>query len=255
MISLRRLATTPIVVATFSTGLVGCAAGSGSSAYNYDCPEQGLVEVALLDVSASGRNDVVLAERLDATQVAAEKAADCDAKFIAIAWSGSSSSSKVLFSGGIPIAGATEIGRDRKIPEAVSGVMGDVRANLTTAMREIDGDNSDLAGAFYLLGDVRSTSASQGELLEASVFTDAISTGGNTRINDPGLTKDRIESIVAQQSLPGLDGAKISVRGVGRVAGVAPPPQDYIQLVQEYASGMCMKTGAECSVFTTVISS
>lgn len=243
-----------IAVAT-TIVLASCASGGGSGSFDYDCPADGLVEVSLVDISASGRNEVILGERLDAVQVAGEKAADCDGELVAIAWSGSSSSSKILFSGTIPIAGATEIGRDRKIPAAISKVMDEIRSNLSVALKDIAPDKSDLAGAFYLLGDVASARAGQGKVLEVNVFTDAISTGGNTRINDPGLTKDRIQAIVAAQSLPTLEGMNVSIRGVGRVAGVAPPPQDYIQLVQEYASGMCAKTGANCSIFTTVVPS
>lgn len=248
---LRVVATTAAV--TFA--VAGCSVGSGSGSFNYDCPDGSLTEVSLIDVSASGRNETILAERLDAVQMAAEKAADCDAEFIAIAWSASSSSSKTLYSGTIDIQGATEIGKDRKIPEAVKKVMAEVRDNMTVALREVPGDKSDLAGAFYLLRDVVSARTGEDVAVEAEILTDAISTGGTARINDPGLTAARVEAIVDAQTLPSLEGASVAVRGVGRVAGITPPPQDFIQLVQQYASGMCLRTGAECSVFTTVLSS
>lgn len=235
--------------------LVGCSTGSGSTTFDYDCPEGDLTVSVLLDVSASGRNEIIMEERLNSLQVSAEKAADCDASFVAIAWSGSSSSSKTLFSGEIPIAGATEIGRDRKIPGAVKKVMSEVRDNLSTALKEIPGDKSDFLGALYLLNDIVASRGSADAVVEADLLTDAISTGGNARINDPGLTAERVRAVVEAQTLPSLEGVAINVRGVGRVAGVTPPPQDFIQLVQEYASGMCERTGAECSVFTTVLAS
>lgn len=247
----------PVVVRALAllVPLAGCSVGSGSTTFDYECPEGDLTVAVLLDVSASGRNDTIMEERLNSLQVSAEKAADCDASLVAIAWSGSSSSSKTLYSGEIPIAGATEIGRDRKIPEAVKTVMSEVRDNLSVALKEIPGDKSDFAGAFYLLGDVVASRTGTDAVVEAEILTDAISTGGNARINDPSLTAERVRAIVEAQKLPSLEGIGVNVRGVGRVAGVTPPPQDYIQLVQEYASGMCERTGAECSVFTTVLAS
>ena len=237
------------------TGLAACADAGGSGGYEWECSTQSLVHVQLVDVSASGRNEVVLGERLNAVQVAAEKVADCEGKLVVIAWAGSSSASEQLFSGEIPIAGATEIGRDRKIGKAVAAVMKDVRAKISSAMTQLAPEKSDLAGAFYLLGDMVSANRGNGAEISAEILTDAISTGGASPINDPGLTKDKVYALVAGENLPNLEGVSIAVRGVGRVASSPAPPQDYIQLVQEYASGMCVKTGAECSVFTTVMSS
>lgn len=236
-------------------GLAACTSSGGSGGYDWECPAQPLVQVQLIDVSTSGRNEVVLGERLNAVQVAAEKVADCEGKLVVIAWAGSSSASKVLFSGDIPIAGATEIGRDRKIGKAVAAVMTDVRSEISAAMTQLAPEKSDLAGAFYLLGDIFAANRGNGAEILAEILTDAISTGGASPINDPGLTKDKVYALVAGENLPSLEGVSVAVRGVGRVAGAPAPPQDYIQLVQEYASGMCVKTGAECSVFTTVMSS
>jgi hypothetical protein len=134
-------------------------------------------------------------------------------------------------------------------------VMKTIRAEISSAMTELAPDKSDLAGAFYLLGDVVASNRGNGAVIDAEILTDAISTGGASPINDPALTKDKVYALVAGENLPSLEGVSVAIRGVGRVARTPAPPQDYIQLVQEYASGMCVKTGAECSVFTTVMSS
>ena len=67
----------------------------------------------------------ILAERLNAIQVDAERVADCDGSLTVVAWGGSASTSEVLYQGQIRVLGASEIGRDRKIPAAVDAVMGD----------------------------------------------------------------------------------------------------------------------------------
>ena len=232
-----------------------CSAVGGDGAFDFECPADGLLQVSLLDVSAGGRVKTILAERLDAVQVDAERVADCDGKLVVVGWTGSSSSSSVLFSGEIPVVGATEIGKDRKIPEAVDKVMGEVRTELNTALVELAADESDLSAGFSLISDLSASSIDQGTFIEAHIYTDAISTGGNARVNDPGITSETVSALLNGLNLPSLNGVVVKLFGVGRVAGVPSPPQDYIDVIQEYASGMCEKTGAECSVFTTVVSS
>lgn len=234
--------------------LAGCSVESAQADdFGYECPTDGLVQISLLDISANGRNESILAERLDAVQVDVENTADCDGEIVVIAWAGSSSSSRVLFAGSIGTQGATEIGRDRKIPELAASVMADIKAELTLAFDEIPADSSDLIGGFYLISDVVQARAARSVQPVAHVYTDAISTGGTARINEPWITQQELATIVAAQTLPDLTGVSISIYGVGRVAGVTPPPQDYVQLVQDYARGLCARTGAECELYTTVV--
>lgn len=234
--------------------LAGCAVESAQAdVFGVDCPTDGLVQISLLDVSANGRNESILGERLDAVQVDVENTADCDGEIVVIAWAGSSSSSKVLFTGSIGTQGATEIGRDRKIPELAASVMGDIKDQLEVAFDEIPADSSDLIGSFYLISDVVQARAARAVQPVAHIYTDAISTGGTARINEPWITPQELSTIVAAQTLPDLTGVSISIHGVGRVAGVSPPPQDYVQLVQDYARGLCARTGAECKLYTTVV--
>lgn len=235
--------------------LASCTTESSGGAFNYECPAEGLEQVSLVDVSASGRVDTILTERLNAVQVDAEMAADCDGSLVVVAWAGSSSSSKILFTGDIPISGATEIGKDRKIPEAVDKVMGEVRDAMNAALVELSPEQSDLSAGFALISDLTANARAQGLSTVAHVYTDAISTGGNARVNDPGITDESVDSLIGGLSLPDLNGVVVKLYGVGRVAGVPSPPQDYIDVIHRYASGMCEKTGADCSVFTTVVSS
>lgn len=234
--------------------LAGCTVPSAQAGGAVvQCPANGLLQISLLDISASGRDKTILAERLNAMQVDAEVAADCDGEFVAMAWAGSSASSRVLYAGRLATQGATEIGRDRKIPELVRGVMGEIKGELETALREITPDSSDLLGSFYLVADVVQSRSSGTASPVAHIYTDAISTGGSARINEPWVTQKELDTIVAAQTLPALDGTTIDIYGVGRVAGSTPPPQDYIQLVQDYARQLCNRTGAECALYTTVV--
>ncbi len=244
-----RLAT--LVVLALSTS--ACAEVGGGGTFDYECPETPLLQVSLLDVSASGRNETILVERLDAIQVDAEKVADCDGELIVVAWAGPSSASDILFSGAIPVAGATEIGKDRKIPEAVEKAMGELRANLQISLGRLSPDNSDLIGGFYLLSDLV-TGKGAGKAVTAHLFTDGISTSGAIVTNAATLNQAVVDRLVSEQTMPALEGIEIRLYGIGRVAVDVQPPQDFIQLVQNYSAAICGKTGALCSVFTTVVS-
>jgi hypothetical protein len=229
-----------------------CADSMGGG-FDYECPESPLLQVSLLDISASGRSETVLTERLNAIQVDAERVADCDGELVVASWAGPSSSSDILFTGTIPVAGATEIGKDRKIPEAVEKVMEELRANLQVSLGRLSPDNSDLIGGFYLLSDLV-TGKGAGKSVTAHLFTDGISTSGAVIMNDAMLDQAAVDRLVSEQTVPGLQGVEVRLYGIGRVAVDIQPPQDFIQLVQNYSAAICSKTGALCSVFTTVVS-
>ena len=94
----RRPSTSSFVVASLIFGLsTGCAAvGSDASNYNFVCEDGPPEQLSLLDVSTSGRDLDILAERLNAIQVDAERVADCDGSLTVVAWGGSASTSEVL---------------------------------------------------------------------------------------------------------------------------------------------------------------
>lgn len=230
--------------------------GSVSSAFDYECPEgASLVQVSLVDLSKGGLDETLIGERLDSVQVDAERVADCDGSLVVVSWAGSSASAEVLYDGSVPVAGATEIGKDRKIPDAVETVMEEIRTNLNGAI-EVSGQQAgDLVGAFTVIADVVGREAGDGRAVWVNVYADGVSTGGDAPINDPNLTRSDVDALVAAQNLPGLEGVKIALRGIGRVAGSVQPPQDYIDLVQAYAMGLCEATGAACLVSTSAVSS
>ncbi len=248
--SFPRLLALSVLVLTSSACAEG---GAGVGAFDFECPETPLLQISLLDISASGRDETILTERLNAVQIDAERVADCDGELVVVAWAGPSSSSDVLFSGAIPVAGATEIGKDRKIPEAVEKAMEELRTNLQTALGRLSPDNSDLIGGFYLLSDLV-TGKGAGKSVSAHIYTDGISTSGAIVMNNAKLDQTTVDRLVSEQTVPGLQGAEVKLYGIGRVAVEVQPPQDFIQLVQNYSAAICGKTGALCSVFTTVVS-
>jgi hypothetical protein len=252
--SLTRIASTAacsLIVASCSGSI-----GAGSGGFDYECPEgASLVQVSLIDLSKGGLDEALIGERLDSIQVDAERTADCDGSLVVVSWAGSSASAEVLFDGPVPVAGATEIGKDRKIPGAVTKVMEEVRANLNGAIETSGQQGGDLVGAFTVIADVVGREGGDDRAVWVNVYTDGVSTSGDAPVNDPNLSQSDVDSLVAAQNMPGLEGVTIALRGIGRVAGSVQPPQDYIDLVQTYAMGLCEATGAACSVSTSAVSS
>lgn len=241
---------TSIALLAASLALVGCAeGGTRGGSFTYECPDAPVVHLSLIDLSSSGRSERLIAERLDAVQVDAEFVADCEGLLVVQTWAGSAGTAEVLYSGTIPIAGATEIGRDRKIPAAVMKVMDDVRRNLNAALSRNGSLGNDVLGALSIVADIAQRHASSGSTFRATIYTDAVSTEGSAAINAPGLTPERVGDIVANQRLPRLEGTQIAFRGVGRVGGDVQPPQDYVDVVKIYVTELCEATGATCSVF------
>ncbi len=229
----------------------GCVSSTGG-AYDHECGAGKLVQMSLIDLSSSGRDEALLSERLDAIQLDAERVIDCEGRLMVVGWSSSSAASRELFNRPLSTTGATEIGRDRKISKAIEGIMSDIRESVDASFGVIDPNGSDLSGAFALVAD-RRASLGDDQVLEVHIYTDAISTTGATAINDPLLTKEVVQDMVASQQSPNLAGARISLFGVGKVGGTVQPPQDYIAVIRAYAEAMCKATGASCRTFTSIV--
>ena len=241
-------------VSVLAGALTGCGAASNSD-YNFACPAQRLIQLSLLDVSADGRDETLLGERLDAIQVDAERVADCEGDLTVVAWSESSSTSAVLYKGSINTTGASEIGRDRRLPEVVSGVMNDIRGKLNDLFAKAPASGHDLVAAFSIINDFARSHSLATNTLSVHVFADGISTVGSGSINLPFLTSDQVATIVSQQQLPDLSDIEVSLYGIGRVGGADQPPQQVVAVATDYAQQLCNSTGAKCSVFTTNIAS
>lgn len=226
----------------------GCSSmGASSGDYDYDCPDGGLVQVTLLNLSNGARDEIITDERLDAVQVDVERSFDCDAQYTLAAWSSSSASTTVLFEGELSTAGASEIGRDRKIEEAVDEVMGEIRTALEKAFASVDGSKSDMTAAFSIAAD-RFQTAPAGSGKRLTILADGISTTGSAENNSPTLTEEEMIALAQTLRPVDLSGVDIAILGVGRIAGTEQPPEDYVAKLRVYLTEMCGLTGATCRV-------
>ncbi len=229
--------------------LTGCDSRP-KAIFNFECPEKKLVQLDLLDLSSSGRASDVLGERLKSIQMDVERVTDCEGEFSLVAWSASSASSYKIFQGALKTVGATEIGRDRKISDAVSQTMAEIRSGLTDAFERVNPVGSNLFGAFSIAEDRLKTLGPNDEL-EIVIYSDAITNVSQYSVNKAGLTEE--QAIKSAQITSGieLEGVKVSMIGVGKTGNEIPqPPQEYVLMVRIYAEEMCKITKAFCTILT-----
>lgn len=244
-----------MLLAVAAPAVAACSAvGGEASEYNFTCDAAPPVHLSLIDISTSGRDIDILAERLNAVQVDAERVADCDGEITVVAWGGSASTSEVLFQGQIRVVGASEIGRDRKIPAAVDAVMEEVRQSLGSVLTSRASGGHDLLAAFSIVSDFVRAAGRGDANIAVSIYADGVSTEGSADINRPGLSEARLEELIAEQTMPDLSGVPISMFGVGRLGGTDKPPQQVVDLTQVYAQMLCEATGAECRTFSSTFS-
>lgn len=251
------------VVVGVSSALVlsACGLTAGSSEYDYSCPEDSngdelpLVVLGFLDLSASGRSEPILSERLDTLQVELERVADCEGRATVIGFSDSTASNVVLLDRHFDAEGATEVARDRDIPDAIDASMDDIRANIDGALDRLPADGTDVSAMFVLAAD-QLPGLGPDTAIEMYAFTDGISTAGSVNLNDPELTPSRAVEL-ADAAVP-VDLSRlvrIDVRGIGKVAGDVQPPTDYVAAISAYVTELCRQAtgdtnGTKCTVRT-----
>lgn len=229
--------------------LAGCDSQSKAT-FNFECPDDQLVQLDLLDLSSSGRKSDVLDERLKTIQLDVERVFDCEGRLTLIAWAASSASSFKIFDRVLATSGATEIGRDRKISDAATVAMAEIRLGLAEAFEKIDPVGSNLFGAFSIAEDHYKT-LRPNDHLEINIYSDAITNVSANSVNESGLTQE--QAIKSAQITSGIELADIQVKiiGVGKTGNQIPQaPQEYVLKLRIYAEEMCKNTKAICTILT-----
>ncbi len=238
-----------VILPALLIGLAGCDSQSKAT-FNFECPDEQLVQLDLLDLSSSGRKRDVLDERLKAIQLDVERVTDCEGRLTILGWAVSSTSSFKIFDGALATTGATEIGRDRKISDAVILTMAEIRSGLTEAFVKIDPVGSNLFGAFSIAEDHYKTLGNN-QRLEINIYSDAITNVSANSVNEAGLTQEQV--IKSAQITMGIELADVQVKivGVGKTGNQIPQaPQEYVLKLRMYAEEMCKNTKAICTILT-----
>ncbi len=239
--------------------LAACGSMSHSAnGYDYDdtCPDHSLLTILEFDLTASGRDEAVLAERLDDAQIEVERTGDCGGRLIAGAHSNSSAATVTLYDVELHPEGATEIARDRKLGPMVDDAVEQLRSEIDAALNRLSADGSDLTAALRFVSDQASRHASDDTTIDVTIYTDAISNVGPLALNEPGVTLDDAARTAAAAPDPITEGInELRIEGAGHVAGSNQPPTDFVDVISAQALAYLERTGAaHTDVLTAVVS-
>ena len=221
-----------VAAMTLSMLAAACGLASTDGDYTHSCPKSDngesadLEALTFLDLSASGRDEAILANRLDVLQVELERVADCEGRATVIGFTSSTAAHSVLLDRVFHAEGATEIARDRDIPDQIAIAMDELRENVDLALDKLPADGTDVNAIFLLAAD-RLRSLDPASVVEIYGFTDGITTVGDINLNQADLTQERAIELAHAAEAADLTGvARIEIRGVGKVAANTQPPSD-----------------------------
>lgn len=255
-----------LIAATLMLPFLAAACGLAEERvdYSYSCPETDngdtahLEALAFLDLTASGRDEAILADRLDVLQVELERVADCEGRATVIGFTSSTAAHSLLLDHSFDGDGATEIARDRNIPDQISSAMAEIRENIDLSLDKLPADGTDVNAIFLLAAD-RLGSIDPASTVELYGFTDGITTTGTINVDQPDLTPEQAIELADTAVAANLSGiTRVEIRGIGKVAADAQPPTDYVTAVTAHVTELCRRATATkdnsvCSVHTTTV--
>jgi hypothetical protein len=196
-----------------------------------------------LDGTGSSASAQIAGERLAAVEQLVRTAAVCGGRVRVSVFSSSSVATVTLFEGALPLAGATQNARLRRVPRVVGRVMTQVRRSYGPAVRRLDRGGSDVLGVYRLAGEW-SRQLGSASRLRLFVFTDGFQNVGPVKLGGTALSNSgRARGLAERVRVPALPGAQITVAGLGRVAG-KPPSSAVVEGLVAFYDAVCHRAGA-----------
>ena len=204
--------------------------------------------VASVDATASGGGNTLSSERLTAIGDLASRVALCGGILKVSAFTSSSAATTTLFEGPIPLQGATDRARARRVGKAVDKVLAEIKAAYPVGVQGLSGGGSDIVAQFRLAAE-HARQLGDGHRLRLLVLTDGFQNAG-TNVVKAAKSPGGAEQAAAQFEVPDLSGANVTVAGVGKVDGTAPPTK-IVDGLKAFYQALCERTGAEsCTIVT-----
>lgn len=202
-----------------------------------------------VDGTTSNSSPETDTERLRIVGDLARRTAVCGGHFTVSVFSVSSGSTVTVYDGELEIRGATEVGRLRRVPEAVDVVQAEVKAGYGPAIAALPSGGTDINGIYRLAGEQQAQLGDEYQTV-FTVLTDGMNNLGGIVLNDGALSLEQATALADQVPVPQLPGAEITVAGLGRVTGGAAPSQLVAGLVAYY-DRLCARTGAASCLSVT----
>jgi hypothetical protein len=201
-----------------------------------------------IDGTGSSASEQITAERMAAIESVARTTAICSGRLRVILFSASSAATVTLFDGPLPLHGATDNARLKRVPQVVGEVMATIRQAYAPAVAALPGGGSDITSQLRLASEWISQLGGDFRL-HLYLFTDGLDTV-RAKSAAQALSKQRAAALADRTAVPNLPEASVTVARLGRVAG-APPRSEVVEGLVAYYDALCRRTGAsDCLAVT-----
>lgn len=233
----------------------GCGGGGAVKtlgrlhAVEQTCPKDATASAYVaLDGRGALRGPQLTKGRLAALKSAAEKVAVCGGgRLKVVVFGPSPAATVVVFDSQLHPAGATTNARFLRIPAIVADTLRMVETELPAAFRQLTPDGADPVAQLTLARDFAQ------QLEDGGVVFVLIETSGMTRVATPGLTPEMAKEFGEHVTTPDLDGAFVTIAGLGHVGSGAPPSTGLVDAIHTYYSTVCQRTGATCRALSDIV--
>lgn len=197
-----------------------------------------------IDGTASGTTISLDGPRRRAIEGELAKVAACDGRAKVVVFSSSSAATITLFEGRIPLTGATNQAKARRLGSAVKDVANEIETSFTAAIPALDPGGSDPVAQMHLFVEwARQAGSGQFHLLELTDGFQNIGVSTEQIVADPAAA-------AAGFPAPDLSGFGVTIAGIGEVDGPAPATT-VVDALKNFYTVLCQRSGATtCTVVT-----
>ncbi|WP_030853696.1 VWA domain-containing protein [Streptomyces griseus] len=201
-----------------------------------------------IDGSGSSASKTITEERMAAIEQIVRTTAVCSGRLRVSVFSASSAGTATLFDGPLPLHGATDTARLKRVATAVDDAMSEIRDAYGPAVAGLKGKGSDIT-AQYRLASEWINQVGGNFRLHLLVLTDGFQNVGMD-LGNRAISKQEAAELANRTTVPTLSGVSVTVAGLGRVTGT-PPRSDVVQGLVAYYDALCKKAGAAKCVSVT----
>ncbi len=201
-----------------------------------------------IDGTGSSDTKTITEERMTAIEQIVRTTAICSGRLRVTVFSASSAATAALFDGPLPLHGATDNARLKRVAAVVDDAMLEIRDAYEPAVAGLKGKGSDITAQYRLAGEWSNQVG--GDLrLRLLILTDGFQNVG-VDLGKRAISKQEAAELANKTDVPKLPGASITVAGLGRVAG-SPPRSDIVEGLVNFYDALCKKTSATKCVSVT----
>jgi hypothetical protein len=201
-----------------------------------------------IDGTGSSDTKAITEERMAAIEQIVRTTAICSGRLRVSMFSASSAGTVMLFDRPLPLHGATDNARLKRVPSVVDDTMTEIRDAYGPAVAGLKGKGSDITAQYRLAGEW-SNQLGDDFRLHLVLLTDGLQNVG-IDLGKKAVSKQEAVELANKTDVPKLPGASITVAGLGRVAG-SPPGSEVVEGLVNFYDALCMKTGAAKCVSVT----